>query len=151
MEPISRKQGIFLGYVPHTTLNILWDNSETPKIKIATHACFDKGMNDLPVTDMPPDVAHLVRTNDGQPIQPDITKLSASIFAFDIVLFVPLFNGWLKQSDLPNNPTFGLTFEDDPILHCMCLSPTLLNAWHCLLSAPCIKSNSLQTPWHIHL
>ena len=58
---------------------------ETSKIKIATHACFNKGMNDLPVID------------------------------------TPLFNGWLKRPNLPNDPTFGLSFEDDPILHCVCL------------------------------
>ena len=39
------QKGIFLGYVPRTTRNILWYDLETFKIKIATHACFDKGMN----------------------------------------------------------------------------------------------------------
>ena len=116
LKPNLRK-GIFLGYVPCTTRNILWYDLETSKIKIATHACFDKGMNNLPITDMPPNVAHLVQTSDSENIQPDVAELNTSHFDFDIVPFVPLFNGWLKQSKLPNDPTFGLSFEDDPILH----------------------------------
>ena len=56
--PNSRK-GVFLGYVPNTTQNILWYDVETSRIKIATHARFDEGMNDLPVTELPPNVAHL--------------------------------------------------------------------------------------------
>ena len=37
LKPNSRK-GIFLGYVPYTTRNILWYDVETSRIKIATHA-----------------------------------------------------------------------------------------------------------------
>ena len=48
----------------------MWYNLETSKVKIATHPCFDEGTNDLPVTDMPPNVAHLVQMDDSQPIQP---------------------------------------------------------------------------------
>ena len=59
LKPNSCK-GIFLGYVPCTTRNILWYDLTSSKIKIATHACFDKGMNDIPVTEMQPNVAHLV-------------------------------------------------------------------------------------------
>ena len=117
LKPNSRK-GVFLGYVPHTTCNILWYDTETSRIKIATHAQFDMGMNDLPVTDMPPNVTHLVRTNNGQPVAPDVADLHASHFAFDIVPFVPIFTRWLKHSNSINDTSFGLKFEDDPILHC---------------------------------
>ena len=72
-------------------------------------------MNDLPVVDMPPNVQHLVRTDDGA-IPSDVAELNVSNFAFDVVPFVPLFHGWLKRSKSPNDPTFGLTFQDDPIL-----------------------------------
>ena len=82
------QKGIFLGYVPHTTQNMLWYNRETSRIKIVTHAHFDEGMNDLPITDMPPNVVHLVRTDDGKPVEPDISELHASCFAFDVVSFV---------------------------------------------------------------
>ena len=75
-------------------------------------------MNDLPVTDMPPSVSHLVQTGDGQPVAPDVAELHASNFACDIVPFVPIFTGWLKRSNSANDASFGLKFEDDPILHC---------------------------------
>ena len=73
-------------------------------------------MNDLPVTDIPPNVAHLIRSDDG--IQPptDTVKLSSSDFAFDIVPFAPLFHGWLKKSQ-SKDPSFGLTFTDDSVRH----------------------------------
>ena len=82
------------------------------------HAQFDEGMNDLPVTNMPPNVAHLVRTDNGQPVALDVADLHASHFAFDIVPFVPIFTRWLKRSNSNNDASFGLKFEDDPILHC---------------------------------
>ena len=48
-------------------------------------AWFEEGMNDLPpVTKMPPNVAHLMQTNDGQPVAPYVAELHASNFAFDI-------------------------------------------------------------------
>ena len=76
-------------------------------------------MNNLPLTGMPSNVAHLVCFNDGQPVAPDIDELHASNFAFDIIPFVTIFAGWLKCSDsLTDNSSFGLTFEDGPILHC---------------------------------
>ena len=42
-------KGIFLGFIPNTTCNILWFNLETEQVKIAKHAKFDEGMNDLPI------------------------------------------------------------------------------------------------------
>ena len=78
------------------------------------HAQFDEGMNDLPVTGMPPNVAHLARTNNGQPVEPNVSELHASNFAFDVVPFVPIFTGWLKRSDSTNDASFGLQFEDNP-------------------------------------
>ena len=103
------------------------------------HACFDKGMNGLPVTKMPPNVAHLIRMDDGQPVAPHIAELHASNFAFDIISFVPIFTGWLKQSASTLDPSFGLTFKDDPILPCFFVSDTAKNVQCCLLSAPCTK------------
>ena len=59
------------------------------RIKIASHACFDKGMNNLPVTEMLPSIAHLIATDNRQLAPPDIAELNASNFAFDVVPFVP--------------------------------------------------------------
>ena len=62
--PNSQK-GIFLGCVPHTTQNILWHDIKTTKMEIPPHVLFDKGMNNLPVTEMPPNITHLCCANDG--------------------------------------------------------------------------------------
>eukprot|EP00536_Pseudo-nitzschia_multiseries_P015908 jgi/Psemu1/44246/gm1.44246_g len=52
LKPNARR-GIFLGFVPYTTRNILWYDTETHRVKIATHVRFDEGMNDLPLSDLP--------------------------------------------------------------------------------------------------
>ena len=53
----NSQKGIFLGCVPRTTHNILWCDVKTTETKIATHACFNEGMNNLPVINMLPDIA----------------------------------------------------------------------------------------------
>ena len=114
LKPTSRK-GNFLGYVPHATRNILWHDIETTKIKIATHARFDEGMNDLPVTDVPPNVAHLCQADDGNDVPQDDDELTSQHFAFDVVPFVCTFLGHLDKHESRDDPTFGLELADDPI------------------------------------
>lgn len=46
----ASRKGIFLGYIPNTTRNILWYDPETNHVKIAKHARFDEDMNDLPAS-----------------------------------------------------------------------------------------------------
>ena len=46
-------------------------------------------MNNLPVTEMLPSIAHLIATDNRQLAPPDIAELNASNFAFDVVPFVP--------------------------------------------------------------
>ena len=121
LKPNSHK-GVFLWYIPHTTCNIPWYDTKIAKVKIPTHACFEEGMNNLPVTEMPKKVAHLVCMDDGQHVTPDVAELHASNFAFDIVPFVLIFTGWLKCSNSLNNNSFRLLFEDNPILHCTFVS-----------------------------
>ena len=58
LVPNSRK-GFFLGYAPYTTRNLLWYDVVTHRVKIATHARFNEGFNDLPVSQ---------RTIDSRPI-----------------------------------------------------------------------------------
>ena len=41
-----------------------WTNLAN-RVKIANHARFDEGMNDLPIADLPPNVRHLMRVDDG--------------------------------------------------------------------------------------
>ena len=57
----NSQKGIFLGYIPNTTMNILWYDPETNKVKIAKHTRFDEGMNNLLAILILPNVVHLNR------------------------------------------------------------------------------------------
>lgn len=57
----NSRKGIFLGFIPRTTKNILWYDPETSHVKIARHARFDEGMNDLSPSEIPPNVVHMER------------------------------------------------------------------------------------------
>ena len=48
------RQGIFPGYVPHTDCLFTWYDEGTHQVKIATHAKFDEGFNDLPIDNLLP-------------------------------------------------------------------------------------------------
>ena len=52
-------KGIFLGYDPHTTQNMLYYDVDTHIIKLASHVQFDEVMNDFPMTDTPLNFQHL--------------------------------------------------------------------------------------------
>ena len=80
----------FLGCVLNATQNILWCNPEIPRVKIATHVCFDKGFNDLLVTDVPPDVVHLQRTDDNNPTPIDNHDMDTLMLNFCITPFTHL-------------------------------------------------------------
>ena len=54
------RKGIFLGYVPFTTRNILYFDEESERVKVATHCLFDEGFNNLPIEALPPNVKHLI-------------------------------------------------------------------------------------------
>jgi hypothetical protein len=45
LHTVSRK-GLFIGFIPGTTRNILWNDVESQLVKIAKHVQFDKGIND---------------------------------------------------------------------------------------------------------
>eukprot|EP00980_Cylindrotheca_fusiformis_P020907 scaffold7928_cov68-Cylindrotheca_fusiformis.AAC.1 len=79
LEPNSRK-GIFLGFIPKTTSNILWYDPGTNKVKIAKHARFDEGMNDLPLDQVPPNVTHLQRTQLGEEMPMEMHETTVPLF-----------------------------------------------------------------------
>ena len=108
--PNSRK-GIFLGFLPNTTRNIVWYDVETEKVKIAKHARFDEGMNDLPTDQIPPNVIHLQRTQDGQPFPPEPTESSVEEFHFTTNPFSHTFSKPLRVRC--TSPTFGMTVKAD--------------------------------------
>ena len=80
------RQGIFLGYVPHTDRLFTWYDEGTHQVKIAIHAKFDEGFNDLPIDTLPPNCQHILRLN-GQQIPIDKRLLSPSDLKFFIYPF----------------------------------------------------------------
>ena len=82
------KESFWALHSKHHSRDVLWCNTETSKIKIVTHACFDEVMNNLPVTNLPPNITHLRQHDDGNPIPVDVAELSTSHFNFDVVPFV---------------------------------------------------------------
>jgi hypothetical protein len=91
VQPHGKRQGkltnhackrIFLGYLPATMKNILWYNVKTHRIKISYHTLFDKGMNDLPHSQIPPNIQHLQRVRNGQSLPPGPSEVSVPVFGF---------------------------------------------------------------------
>ena len=64
---------------------------------------------------MPPDIAHLCCANDGNDDPVDVAELSTSHFSFNVVPFVATFHVHLDKTKAPNDPSFGLLFNDDPV------------------------------------
>ena len=59
------KKGIFLGYKEGTTKNVIWYDVATNQVKHACHFSCDEMYNDLPLSNCPPNVIQLERTQNG--------------------------------------------------------------------------------------
>ena len=77
LTTFSRK-GLFLGFLPDTTKNIFYYDQESNRIKKASHFCFDKGFNDLPLHEQPPNVIHLCNAAKGDAFPIDPPEYSTS-------------------------------------------------------------------------
>ena len=86
----NSKKGIFLGFAPYTTRNILWYDVSTSRVKIATHTWFDEGMIDLPIDAILQNIQYLQRDEAGLPIETDDKSIGVDDFCFHITLFVKL-------------------------------------------------------------
>ena len=71
------QKGIFLGYVPHTTHNIIQYDIESQRRKIAVHYVFDKEFNDVPIKSLCPNVQYLLCVVNGN----DLTEIKGSVDA----------------------------------------------------------------------
>jgi hypothetical protein len=110
---LHARKGIFLGYLEQTLKNILWYDLETKRVKIAFHARFDEGMNDLPAPLVPPNVQHLHRVQQGHPLPADPSDLTPASLTF-------VHSPFLNESDevVPvtcDDPLFGLTLTTDQL------------------------------------
>ncbi|KAG7369542.1 reverse transcriptase RNA-dependent DNA polymerase [Nitzschia inconspicua] len=112
--PNARK-GIFLGFLPNTTKNILWYDVDTGQVKIAKHARFDEGLNDLPFGALPPNVQHLQRVQSGEPFPAEVDDAAVEVFT----AFVNPFSHTLLESlTFPasnRSPTFGFDLLTDEL------------------------------------
>jgi hypothetical protein len=103
-------KGIFLGYLRNALKTILWFDLETKGIKIAFHAHFHKGMNELPALLFPPNVQHI---QHGKSLHSEFHDLAPMSLTFTN-------NPFLNKSDetIPiscQDPTFGLTIATNEI------------------------------------
>ena len=109
----NSKKGIFLGYMPGTTKNIIWYDEETHKIKMATHARFDEGMNDMPQEKIPPNVQHLLRSEEGKRFpDEDAETMAAEFHLFNSPFSHTLPKTLKVQCD---DATYGLRIADDEL------------------------------------
>jgi hypothetical protein len=77
LKPNSRK-GVFLGYLPRTIKNILLYDWESHQVKLAKHARFDEGMNDLPITSVSPNVQHMLRVRFGDRLPEEVSEVTVT-------------------------------------------------------------------------
>ena len=112
-RPNPRK-GIFLGFMPNTTRNILWYDEETHHVNIATHVRFDEGMNDLPHDMLPPNVTHLQRLQAGDPIPIEQHPVSVPQLVFTPSPFTSQLDYQLHVKCA--HPTYGFELSTDDLL-----------------------------------
>lgn len=118
----SRK-GIFLGFKPGTTCNILWYDPETNRVKSSSNFRFDKMFHDLPMEKRPPNVIQLERCQgeDGiPPIDPDDEKgwNTSADLEFFTTPFTEIFKKTITvSSDQPTHTPncFGFVFDTDDL------------------------------------
>ena len=80
------RKGIFLGYVPFTTRNILWFDVETERVKVATHCLFDEGFNNLPIETLPPNDTQIIRVSNGERPECYCKEIGAKDLDFSCIL-----------------------------------------------------------------
>jgi hypothetical protein len=112
---VNSRKGIFIGFVPNTTQNILWYDVDSQLVKIAKHVQFDEGMNDLPIDSIPPNVQYLLRVQEGQPFPAEPHHTDAIQFTltnnpFETVI-TKTFTVRCKQQN------FGLSLATDILYH----------------------------------
>jgi hypothetical protein len=107
---LHAKRGIFLGYPPDATKNIIWFDLETCKVKLAVHVCFNKGTSD--VNPAPPNVEHL-HCSQGANIPAKSIKIPPLPLISTSNPFLHLSTKNIKI--LCDSPTFGLELTPCPI------------------------------------
>ena len=109
------RKGIFLGYVTHTTRNIIWYNVESQRCKIAVHCVFDEGFTDIPIESLYPNAQYLLRIANGN----DLSEIKGSVDAVsELEFYIYPFSE--KQTTVVHispteDNTFGFKMETDEL------------------------------------
>jgi len=119
-------KGIFLGFIPNTDKNIIWYDTETHVVKIAKHVRFDEGMNDLPPDLVPPNVVHLQRAQNGEPLPGKIEETLVDQFTFHLNPFSYTMVTGVQVTD--DDPSYGLTLASDELNHRACVTDVKENS-----------------------
>ena len=85
----------------------------TERVKIAKHAKFDEGMNDIPLDQLPPNAMQLQRSEIGHRIPPDNQEIKSSDLIFTVSPFDKILTKEIRMSC--NSHTFGLILRTDEI------------------------------------
>jgi len=113
-------KGIFLGFIPNADKNVIWCDTGTHVIKIAKHVRFDEGVNDLPPNLVPPNVVHLQRAQNGEPLPAKAAETLVDQFAFHLNPFSCAMVKGVQVTD--DDPSYGLTLASDELNHCACVT-----------------------------
>ena len=71
-------KGIFVGYVPHTTQNIIWYDVESQQRKIAVHCVFNERFNDVPIKSLYLNAQYLLCVANGN----DLAEIKVLLMLF---------------------------------------------------------------------
>ena len=82
-------------------------------VKIAKHAKFDEGMNDIPLDQLPPNAMQLQRSELGNQLPADKQEINSSDLTFTISPFDTIMTKEIRMSC--NSRTFGLHLKTDEI------------------------------------
>ena len=84
------RKGIFLGCVRSSSCVIFQFDESSKRVKFTTHAKFDKGFNDLPADNLPPNCQQILCWN-GSPVLIDDTESSTDNLNFFVYPFADTF------------------------------------------------------------
>jgi hypothetical protein len=88
---------------------------ETSKVKIAKHARFDEGLNDLPFGEIPPNVQHRQPVQSGEPFPAEPNDTSFDEFTSFVNPFAHTLTESLRFPAHNKSPTFGFDLQTDDL------------------------------------
>jgi hypothetical protein len=97
--------------------NILWYDVDTQRVKIAKHARFDEGLNDLPFNALPPTVQHMQWVRSGVRLKAEHSDQAVAQFECFNTPFRRTLTARVQVPSSNQSPTFGLRLLTDELTH----------------------------------